>query len=101
VLSLMQAVTVICYNMELRSKFLKLWIPYMLLFWLKKVTRRRLLLGETKMHISCGEKSCEDWRSGKEHTVHPGHNQYHTGHRWEDYFDSMSLSQDVGCDNEV
>ena len=33
------------------------------------------------MHISCGEKSCGDWRSGKENAAHLGHHQYHTG-RW-------------------
>jgi hypothetical protein len=49
------------------------------------------------MHITCGEKSREDWHSGKEHAAHLGHHQYHTGDRWGSYFDSMSLSQNVGC----
>ena len=53
------------------------------------------------MHISCGENTCEDWRSGKEHAAHLGHHQYHTGHMWGNYFDSMSLSQNVRCEREV
>ena len=27
--------------------------------------------------------------------------QYYTGHRWGNYFNSMSLSQNVGCEHEV
>jgi hypothetical protein len=53
------------------------------------------------MHISCGEKSRGDWRSGKEHAAHLGHHKYRTGHRWGSYFNSMSLSQNVGCEHEV
>ena len=36
----------------------------------------------------------------QEHAGHPGHYQYHTGHSWGNYFDSMSLSQNVGCEHE-
>ena len=53
------------------------------------------------MHISWGEKSNGDWRSGKEHAAHLGYHQHHTGHRWGNYFSSMSLPQDVGFDDEV
>jgi len=31
--------------------------------------------------------------SGKGHAAH---HQYHTGHRWGNYFDSVSLSHNVG-----
>ena len=27
--------------------------------------------------------------------------QYYTGHRWGNYFDSLSLSQNIGCGHEV
>ena len=60
-----------------------------------------LLLGETEVHLSCGENSFGDWHSGKEHAAHLGHQQYHTGHRFGNYFNSMSLSQNVGCEHEV
>ena len=49
------------------------------------------------MLIPSREKSRGNWRSGKAHAAHLGHHQYHTGHRWGNYFDSMSLSQNVGC----
>ena len=39
--------------------------------------------------------------SGKEHAAHLAHHQHHTGHRWGNYFDSMSLSQNKGCEHEV
>jgi len=38
---------------------------------------------------------------GKEHAAHLGHHQCHTGHRWWNYFDSVSLSQNVGCEHEM
>jgi len=54
------------------------------------------------MHVSCGEKSCGDWCSGKENAAaHLGHRQYCTDHRWGNYFDSMPLSQNVGCGHAV
>jgi hypothetical protein len=44
------------------------------------------------------EKLRGDWRSGKKHAAHLGHHQYHTGHKLGSYyFDSMSLSENVGC----
>ena len=59
------------------------------------------MLGETEAHISYREKLCGDWHNGKEHAAHLGHHQYHTGHRWGNYFNSMSLSRNVGCEHEV
>jgi len=53
------------------------------------------------MLIPSREKSRGNWRSGKEQAAHLGHHQYHTGHRWGNDFNSMSLSQNVGCENEV
>ena len=41
------------------------------------------------------------WCSGKEHAAYLGHHQYHTGHRFGNYFNSMSLSQNVGREHEV
>jgi len=58
-------------------------------------------MGKTEMHISCGEKSRWDWRSGNGHAAHLWYYQRHTGHRWGTYFDSMSLSQNVGCEHKV
>ena len=40
-------------------------------------------------------------RSGKEPAAHLAHHQHHTGHRWGNYFDSMSLSQNLGCGHKV
>jgi len=52
--------------------------------------------------ISCREKSCGDWRGEKGHAAHLGYHQHHTGYRWGNYFDFMSLSQNVvGCGHEV
>jgi hypothetical protein len=44
-----------------------------LLSWLNdEVTSddSELLLGETEVHTSCGEKSCGDWRSENGHAAH-------------------------------
>jgi hypothetical protein len=49
----------------------------------------------------CRRKSCGNWRNGKEHAAHLEHHQYYTDHRWGNYIDSMSLSQNVGCECEV
>jgi hypothetical protein len=44
----------------------------LLLFWLLRNvnTASWAPVGETEMHVSCGEKSRGDWRSGKGHAAH-------------------------------